>query len=126
MVTSSTLSPQIIGQAERALGALMNSVLTASGGTFSEWVALTITVGGDAGDRERLAEALGVDAWAASAIVSELIESDLLRTVPGSGQHLSLNAVRIATGASAPLLTTSPAGCSATRQTRIWPRPGAC
>jgi DNA-binding MarR family transcriptional regulator len=94
MVTSSTLSPQIIGQAERALGALMNRVLTATGGTFPEWVALTITVGGDAGDHERLverlAEALGVDAWAASAIVSELIESDLLRTVPGSGQHLIL------------------------------------
>lgn len=94
MATSSTLSPQIIGQTERALGALMNRVLTATGGTFPEWVALTITVGGGAGDRERLierlAEALGVDAWAASAIVSELIESGLLRMMPGPGQQLSL------------------------------------
>jgi len=95
MATSPTLSPQIIGQAERALGALMNSVLTATGGTFPQWVALTITAGADAGiDRERLierlAEALAVDAWAASAVATELTESDLLQVAPGHGQRLSL------------------------------------
>jgi len=58
MATSSTLNPQIIGQAERALGALMNRVLATTGGTFPQWVALTISNGGDAGiDRERLSTA---------------------------------------------------------------------
>jgi hypothetical protein len=95
MATSATLSPQIIGQAERALGALMNRVLTATGGTFPQWVALSITAGSGAGiDRkgliERLAEALAVDAWTASAVATELIESDLLQMAPWPGERLSL------------------------------------
>jgi len=96
MATGPTLSPQIIGQTERALGVLMNRVLATTGGTFPQWVALTmIASAGDGIDRERLterlADALAVDAWAASAVVSELIESDLLRTPPGPGQHLVLS-----------------------------------
>jgi hypothetical protein len=96
MGTGPTLSPQIIGQTERAIGALMNTVLATTGGTFPQWVALTITAGAADGidrDRliERLAEALAVDAWAASAVAADLIESDLLQTSPGPGQHLSLS-----------------------------------
>jgi len=54
-------------------------------------VALTISNGGDAGiDRERLvdrlAEALALDPWAASEVVTELIESSLLETLPGPGR----------------------------------------
>ena len=95
MATSPTLSPQIIGQAERALGALMNRVLATTGGTFPQWVALTIINGADAGiDRERLidrlAESLQLDAWAASAVVTELIESELLESRPGPEQRLRL------------------------------------
>jgi NAD(P)-dependent dehydrogenase (short-subunit alcohol dehydrogenase family) len=43
MATPTTLNPQVIGQAERALGALMNRVLATTGGTFHQWVALTLT-----------------------------------------------------------------------------------
>ncbi|HZD97637.1 MAG TPA: hypothetical protein VE132_05705, partial [Micromonosporaceae bacterium] len=80
MATVQTLNPQIIGQTERALGALMNKVLATAGGTFPQWVALTITAGADDGiDRERLIErlsdALAVDASPASAVATELIES---------------------------------------------------
>ncbi len=96
MATVQTLNPQIIGQTERALGALMNKVLAAAGGTFPQWVALTITAGVDDGiDRERLierlADALAVDASAASAVMTELIESDLLRTLPGPDRRLGLS-----------------------------------
>ena len=96
MATVQTLNPQIIGQTERALGALMNKVLATAGGTFPQWVALTITAGADDGiDQERLierlADALAVDASAASAVVTELIESDLLRTLPGPDRRLGLS-----------------------------------
>jgi hypothetical protein len=93
MATDPTLSPQIIGQTERALGALMNSVLATTGGTFPQWIALTITAGAD--DRidrerliERLAEALAVDPWEASDVVAELIESDLLWAPSEPGERL--------------------------------------
>jgi hypothetical protein len=33
---------------------------------------------------------LAVDAWSASAVATELIESDLLQMAPGPGQRLSL------------------------------------
>ncbi len=91
-----TLSPQIIGATERALGALMNRVLATTGGTFPQWVALTMIANAeDWIDRERLtgqlADALAVDAWETSAVVTELIESDLLRTPLGSAQRLELS-----------------------------------
>lgn len=96
MATVQTLNPQIIGQTERALRALMNKVLATAGGTFPQWVALTITAGADDGiDRERLierlADALAVDASAASAVMTELIESDLLRTLPGPDRRRGLS-----------------------------------
>jgi hypothetical protein len=37
MSTTSTLNPQVIGQAENALGALMRRVLARTGGTFPHW-----------------------------------------------------------------------------------------
>jgi DNA-binding MarR family transcriptional regulator len=95
IATVQTLNPQIIGQTERALGALMNKVLATAGGTFPQWVALTIAGADDGIDRERLierlADALAVDASAASAVMTELIESDLLRTLPGPDRRLGLS-----------------------------------
>ena len=43
MSTTPTLNTQVIGQAENALGALMNRVLARTGGTFRQWAALNLT-----------------------------------------------------------------------------------
>jgi len=49
------LNPQVIGQAETALGALLGPILTEAGCTFQEWVILAlIEAGGSPADRAQL------------------------------------------------------------------------
>ena len=49
MQTYPPLSTQVIGQAERALGALLDPLLSRTGTTFHQWLVLTVTAasGGD-------------------------------------------------------------------------------
>jgi DNA-binding MarR family transcriptional regulator len=83
MTNADTLSPQVLGRAENAHRALLDRILSATDISYSRWVALTLTaVSGDDIDREllvmRLADALKIDAEAASGVVAELTESQLL------------------------------------------------
>jgi len=91
--TTPTLNPQVIGQAENALGALMNRILARAGGTFHQWVALTAVSGG-AIDRDQLVSrmtgALKIDDSSALAAVAELTASQLLEALPGQGSRVGL------------------------------------
>ena len=75
---------QIIGRTERALSPLMDRVLAGTGGTFPQWVALTLTAAnGDGIERPqliaRLAGALQIDDTAADAVIGELADEQLLQ-----------------------------------------------
>ena len=48
------LNPQIIGQTESALGALLGPVLAEAGRSFEQWVVLAVTADGSPVDRDRL------------------------------------------------------------------------
>jgi chromosome segregation and condensation protein ScpB len=48
------LNPQIIGQTESALGALLGPVLAEAGRSFEQWVVLAVTADGSPVDRARL------------------------------------------------------------------------
>jgi DNA-binding MarR family transcriptional regulator len=95
MATAPTLSTQVIGQAERALGALMDRVLARIGGTFHQWVALNLaTAGGGSIDRDqlrsRMTGALKIDDAAARAAITELSAAQLLEDRPGQGARVGL------------------------------------
>jgi hypothetical protein len=94
-MTTPTLTTQVIGQAENALGALMNRVLTTTGGTFHQWVALNLTAAsGGTIDRDqlvgRMTGALKIDDAAALAAIAELTASRLLKALPGEGSRVGL------------------------------------
>jgi hypothetical protein len=95
MATTPTLNPQVIGQAERALGALMDRVLATTGGTFHQWVALTLTTAaGGTIDRDqllsRMTGALKTDDATALAAIAELTATKLLADQPGQGARVGL------------------------------------
>jgi hypothetical protein len=95
MATTTTLNPQVIGQAERALGALMNRVLAVTGGTFHQWVALTLTTAaGGTIDRDqllsRMTSALKTDDTTALAAIAELTAAKLLEDRPGEAARVGL------------------------------------
>jgi DNA-binding MarR family transcriptional regulator len=74
---------QFIGRTERTLKTLMDRVLTSTGGTFHQWVALNFTaVNGESIDRPqlvaRLTGALQIDDAAADAAIAELLAEGLL------------------------------------------------
>jgi len=76
---------QFIGRTERTLKTLMDRVLTSTGGTFHQWVALNFTaVNGESIDRPqliaRLTGALQIDDAAADAVIAELVAEGLLQT----------------------------------------------
>src|SRR6266498_2038507 len=85
MPASTTLNPQIIGQAENALRAILSRALARTGGgTYQQWVALSVTAasGGEL-DRDqligRLTGALKIDDAAARAVIAELTAEGLVR-----------------------------------------------
>jgi hypothetical protein len=95
MATTTTLNPQVIGQTERALGALMNHVLTTTGGSFHQWVALTLTTAaGGTIDRDqllsRMTSALKLDHATAQAAIAELTATKLLADRPGEAARVGL------------------------------------
>jgi DNA-binding MarR family transcriptional regulator len=95
MATVTPLNPQVIGQAERALGALMNRVLTTTGGTFHQWVALNLaTAAGGSIDRDqlrsRMTGALKIDDAAARAAITELSAAQLLQDQPSEAARVGL------------------------------------
>jgi hypothetical protein len=83
MATAITFTPQVLGETEKALNAILDRQLAATGLTEHQWITLRLTVtgGGDV-DREqlvgRLAGALKGPAADAQARVDELVRQGLL------------------------------------------------
>jgi DNA-binding MarR family transcriptional regulator len=83
MATETTFTPQVLGETEKALNAILYRQLAATGLTEHQWITLRLTVtgGGDA-DREqlvgRLAGALKGPAADAQARVDELVDQGLV------------------------------------------------
>jgi hypothetical protein len=77
------LNPQIIGQAENAHRALLDRVLSGTGRTREQWIALAITAGsGSSIARDQLVQrivgALKVEEPVAQATIAELIGAQVL------------------------------------------------
>jgi DNA-binding MarR family transcriptional regulator len=93
MSATTSFSPQLIGQTEKALNAILARQLSGTGLTEPQWVTLVLAVGAGPGeaaeiDRDRLAaqviDALKVDDETAQARIDELVAAGLLRVVDGS------------------------------------------
>jgi DNA-binding MarR family transcriptional regulator len=81
--TTPTFSPQILGQTEKALNAILDRLLIPAGLTEPQWVALTLAVvGGESIGADqlisRVSGALKVTAAAAQAQLAELAAARLL------------------------------------------------
>jgi hypothetical protein len=77
------LSTQIIGQAESALGALLEPLLTGTGITFHQWLVLTVTAASGASiDRDqliaRISAARKLDGAAVETAIAELAAAGLV------------------------------------------------
>jgi DNA-binding MarR family transcriptional regulator len=88
--TTPPFGAQVIGQTEKALGAILDRQLAGTGLTERQWVTLTVTVAsGGAVDRDqlvgRLAGILKVSEAAAQARMTELAGAGLLQVPDGEG-----------------------------------------
>lgn len=81
------LNPQVIGQAESALGAMLGPVLAEAGRSFEQWVVLAVTAGGTPVDRAglvaRIVDARKLTAAGVEAAIAELSADGALTA--GSG-----------------------------------------
>jgi DNA-binding MarR family transcriptional regulator len=85
---------QIVGRAEQAFGALMRQVLSETGGTFHQWVCLSVLAGSGgtaAGSRlyDKVTGALKIDRALAVAAVEELAANGYVSGV-GEADEVSL------------------------------------
>lgn len=83
-----TLNPQVIGQTESALGALLAPILQETGRTFEQWLVLTVlTANGGTQDRTavvaRIAKARKLAAADVEAAIAELTAAGALATEAG-------------------------------------------
>lgn len=88
MTTAPAVNGQVIGQAHYATRAVLEGVLSATGTTFHESVALNATAdrGGNMERHtlvERMTSTLKIDAATAEAVLAGLITQGLLRAKPG-------------------------------------------
>lgn len=95
MSTTPPFSPQVIGQTEKALNAILDRQLAGTGLTEPQWVALALTVGaGEAVDRHalvgRLAGVLKVSEAEVQARIAELAAVDLLQAPDGAESPVKL------------------------------------
>lgn len=82
-MSSPTLTPQILGQAENAHRALLERILARTATSYLEWVALTLTAGGPHGRDQlvaKMSHALKVDAAAVDEAVAGLTAAGLMTT----------------------------------------------
>jgi DNA-binding MarR family transcriptional regulator len=96
-VNPMTLNPQIVGRAENAHKPALARILSRTGMTYAQWVALTLTsAGGGAVAREeivgRIAGALKIDSAPARSAIAELTTVQLLQDVPGEVSRIELTA----------------------------------
>jgi DNA-binding MarR family transcriptional regulator len=85
MATDTTFTPQVLGETEKALNALLYRELTAVGLTEHQWITLrlAVTAGGEIAREQlvgRLAGALKLGAADAQARVDELVAAGLLES----------------------------------------------
>jgi hypothetical protein len=97
MSTTPTFSPQVIGQTEKAMNAILDRLLVGTELNEPEWVTLTVTANsGPTVDREqlidRLVGAVKVSQARARALVTELITKGLLQAAGRDGSELELTA----------------------------------
>ncbi len=83
MATNTSFTPQVLGETEKALNAILYRELTAVGLTEHQWIALrlTVTAGGEIPRAQlvgRLGGALKVDPAEAEARVDDLVAGGLL------------------------------------------------
>lgn len=93
MTTTTTLSGQIIGEAEQATRALLDRLLARTGTSFHEWVSLNFTaINGGAIERERLIQSmvgrLKIAESVVESAISSLLEAGLMARDP-SGLRLT-------------------------------------
>ena len=84
------LSTQVIGQAESALGAILDPLLARTGTTFDQWLVLTVTAAsGSVVDHDqliaRITGARKIGAHQVQAAISELAAADLVLDEPRVG-----------------------------------------
>jgi len=90
-----SLNPQVIGQAESALGAILNPLLARTGTTFNQWLVLTVSAAsGAAIDRDqlltRITGARKIDDSAVLTAIAELTSAELVQALPGEGSPIGL------------------------------------
>jgi DNA-binding MarR family transcriptional regulator len=79
-----SVNTQVIGQAESALGALLDPILARTGTTFTQWLVLTVTTAGG-GESERgplvarISGARKIDGAEVESAIGELDALDLLQ-----------------------------------------------
>jgi hypothetical protein len=88
MSAATTFGPQVIGQTEKALNAILDRQLAGTGVTEPQWVTLSLTVaGGGTVDRDelvgRVAGVLKVSEAEAQARIAELTAAQLLQASDG-------------------------------------------
>src|SRR5260370_3210143 len=96
MSTYPTLPPQVMGQAEKTLNAILYRLLAGPGLTEAQWITLTLTAGGagSAGRGQLLAKVahgLKVDEAQAAAHIADLAAAQLVQD-PGDGAPVRLTA----------------------------------
>jgi DNA-binding MarR family transcriptional regulator len=91
--TGPSLNPQVIGQAENALRALLEKSLAGTGLAYRHWVALSIAVGDDVAlDQDelvgRIAGVLRADAATAHEALADLRADELVEISSGDGSRI--------------------------------------
>jgi DNA-binding MarR family transcriptional regulator len=94
MASYPVLSTQVIGQAESALGAILDPLLARTGTTFNQWLVLTVTAAsGSAVVRDqlvaRITGARKIDAHQVETAISELAAAGLV--LPGDETRVGLS-----------------------------------
>jgi hypothetical protein len=94
MASYPVLSTQVIGQAESALGAILDPLLARTGTTFNQWLVLTVTAAsGSAVVRDqlvaRITGARKIDAHQVETAISELAAVGLV--LPGDETRVGLS-----------------------------------
>lgn len=83
---ATTLSPQIVGQAERAHRPILDRILAPTGTTMNQWVALKLIAVAGPGSLDQLAGRitgmLRIDDVSARAAIAELTSAGLLEQLP--------------------------------------------
>jgi DNA-binding MarR family transcriptional regulator len=118
MSASTTLSPQIIGQAEKTLNAILYRLLAGPGLTEAQWITLTLTAAGDGSiGRDQLvaqvAHGLKVSETQAREHLASLVAAQLVHGTGGDREPVRL------TGAGAQVYGQIRAGVTEVVQ-KLW------